>query len=123
MPGPWIFGMGAAIETLVASIATGDGRLDVLVNAAALNLEGSAAGLTDEAWEEVLDVNLKAAFRLSRAAAKPMLLQRGGAMVHLSSVAAGAGGAGGRSITRHPRPVWRPWCGCWPWNWGAKGCG
>jgi len=85
---------GTAIEALVEATSREEGGLRVLVNAAALNLEGPALGLSDEAWDEVLDVNLKAAFRLSRAVAKSMLLQRQGCMVHLSSIAAHRGGRG-----------------------------
>lgn len=83
-----------AITQVVEDVVEAEGRLDVLVNAAGLVREAPAAGMEDEAWEAVLDVNLGAAFRLSRAAAKPMVLQRAGAMVHLSSIAARRGGRG-----------------------------
>ena len=93
---PWELNLrdGPATDALVERIANQEGHLDLLVNAAALNREGSAAALSHEDWNEVLDVNLGAAFRLSRAVAKPMILQRGGCLLHLSSVAARMGGRG-----------------------------
>lgn len=82
------------IDDVFSGIFEAEGRLDVLVNASALNLEGQAAGMSDEDWEAVLDVNLSGAFRLSRAAAKLMLPQRSGAILHFSSVVAHLGGRG-----------------------------
>ena len=84
----------ARIEAVVTGVVEEEGHLDVLVNAAAINLEGQAAGLSDEDWESVINVNLHAAFRLSRAAAKPMLMQRVGCILHLSSMVARSGGRG-----------------------------
>jgi len=83
-----------ACEVLVQRVLDKDTRLDVVVNAAAINVEGPAAGLLDEDWDQVLDINLDAAFRLSRAAAKPMILQRSGCILQLSSVVAQKGGRG-----------------------------
>ncbi|MCY3024401.1 MAG: SDR family NAD(P)-dependent oxidoreductase [Planctomycetota bacterium] len=70
------------------------GRLDVLVNCAAVNREAPALGMEDDAWREVLAGNLDGAFRLCRAAAKYMLLGRWGRIVNLSSSAAVRGGRG-----------------------------
>jgi len=84
----------AAVDPLVEAILAQEGRLDGLVNAAAINREGPAPGLSDEDWDAVLDLNLGAAFRLSRAVAKPMILQRSGCILHLSSVVATRGGRG-----------------------------
>jgi 3-oxoacyl-[acyl-carrier protein] reductase len=82
------------IDDLVEQIVTRHHRLDVLVNAAGVNVEGPAGALSDDQWGRVVEVNLNAAFRLSRAAAKPMILQRSGTIVHLSSIAARRGGRG-----------------------------
>ncbi|MHC4249859.1 MAG: SDR family oxidoreductase, partial [Planctomycetota bacterium] len=70
------------------------GRLDILVNCAAVNREAPAAGMDDETWRTVVDANLDGAFRLSRAAAKYMVLGRWGRIVHVSSVSARRGGRG-----------------------------
>lgn len=71
-----------------------EGRLDILVNCAAVNREAPAAGMDDDAWREVLQVNLDGAFRLCRAAAKFMILGRWGRIINLSSIAASRGGRG-----------------------------
>jgi 3-oxoacyl-[acyl-carrier protein] reductase len=70
------------------------GRLDVLVNCAAVNREAPAAGMDDEAWREVMAVDLDGAFRLCRAAAKYMVLGRSGRIVNVSSISAVRGGRG-----------------------------
>lgn len=70
------------------------GSLDILVNCAGINMEGPSLGMEDSSWEEVLNTNLVGAFRISRSAAKYMLLGRWGRIVHLSSVAAWHGGRG-----------------------------
>ena len=71
-----------------------EGRLDILVNCAAVDREAPAGGMQDEDWRTVQNVNLDGAFRLCRAAAKFMLLQRWGRIVNISSVAAAHGGRG-----------------------------
>ena len=70
------------------------GRLDILVNCAAVNYEAPAAGMDDATWRDVINTNLDGAFRLCRAAAKYMVLGRWGRIVNLSSVAAVRGGRG-----------------------------
>ena len=61
------------------------GGLDVLVNAAGIIGSGTVESTTDEAWDQMLDVNLRAPFRLMRAAV-PLLAARQGAIVNVSSV-------------------------------------
>ena len=70
------------------------GSIDVLVNAAGLNREAAAPGMTPEAWGEVLDVNLTFAFALTQAVLPYMMFGRYGRIVHLSSVSARVGGRG-----------------------------
>ncbi len=70
------------------------GRLDILVNCAAINMEAPALGIEDEAWNRVMEVNLTGAFRLCRAAAKYMMLNRWGRIINVSSVSSGFGGRG-----------------------------
>ncbi|MDR1887930.1 MAG: 3-oxoacyl-ACP reductase FabG [Zoogloeaceae bacterium] len=70
------------------------GGFDVLVNAVGVNLESSAPGMRVEDWQNVIDVNLGFAFRLTQAAMPLMMPQKYGRIVHLSSVAGRAGGRG-----------------------------
>lgn len=70
------------------------GRLDILVNSAAINRESPALGMEDEDWNAVLEINLSGAFRLCRAAGKFMMLNRWGRIINISSVSARIGGRG-----------------------------
>ena len=70
------------------------GGLHVLVNNAGITDESPALATDDAAWARVLDVCLTGAFRLSRAAARPMVLARWGRIVNISSVVARTGGRG-----------------------------
>ncbi|MHC4608096.1 MAG: SDR family oxidoreductase [Planctomycetota bacterium] len=81
-------------EEVCQDIFDREGSLDVLVNCASVNVEAPAAGMDDETWRRVMDVNLDGAFRLARAAAKFMVLGRRGRIIHISSISAAHGGRG-----------------------------
>jgi 3-oxoacyl-[acyl-carrier protein] reductase len=70
------------------------GRLDILINCAAINVEAPALAMEDDDWERVIGTNASAAFRLCRTAAKYMVLGRWGRIVNVSSVSAAHGGRG-----------------------------
>jgi len=70
------------------------GRLDILVCAAGLTRDGLLARMSDEAWHEVLATNLTATFACCREALRPMLRQRWGRIINISSVVGLAGNAG-----------------------------
>lgn len=69
-------------------------RVDVLVNNAGLTKDGLLVRMTDEQWDQVLDTNLKGAFRCCRAVTKPMMRARYGRIVNVSSVVALLGNPG-----------------------------
>jgi 3-oxoacyl-[acyl-carrier protein] reductase len=62
------------------------GRVDILVNNAGVTRDGLLLRMSDEEWDEVLDTNLKGAFLCLRAVAKPMVRQRAGRVINMSSV-------------------------------------
>ena len=85
----------AAVDALVPQALEGLGRLDILVNNAGITRDNLALRMKDEEWETVLRVNLEAAFRLARAALKPMMMkQRFGRIISVTSVVGVTGNPG-----------------------------
>jgi 3-oxoacyl-[acyl-carrier protein] reductase len=84
----------AACEALVDRIVKEQGSLNVLVNNAGITRDTLALRLKDEDWDTVLDTNLKSVFRLCRLAIKPMMKQRSGRIVSITSVVGASGNAG-----------------------------
>jgi NAD(P)-dependent dehydrogenase (short-subunit alcohol dehydrogenase family) len=74
-----------APEAIVRAALAAAGRIDVLVNAAGIISSGSVESTTDADWDEMIDINLRAPFRLMRAAA-PHLIESRGSVVNVSSV-------------------------------------
>lgn len=86
----------AAVDALVPeALAALGGRLDILVNNAGVTRDNLALRMKDEEWETVIKVNLEAAFRLARAALKPMMMkQRFGRIISVTSVVGVTGNPG-----------------------------
>ena len=84
----------AAAEALIDSIVKEQGSLQVLVNNAGITRDMLAMRLKDEDWDAVLDTNLKAVFRMSRAVIKPMMKQRYGRIISITSVVGASGNPG-----------------------------
>jgi 3-oxoacyl-[acyl-carrier protein] reductase len=85
---------GAACTQAVEQVVAELGGLHVLVNNAGVAIDQLVMRLKDEDWQRQLDVNLTGAFHLIRAAARPMMKQRGGSIVNLTSVVGEMGNAG-----------------------------
>jgi 3-oxoacyl-[acyl-carrier protein] reductase len=84
----------AAAEALINEITKAHGGLHVLVNNAGITRDMLAMRLKDEDWDAVLDTNLKAVFRMSRAVIRPMVKQRYGRIISITSVVGASGNAG-----------------------------
>jgi 3-oxoacyl-[acyl-carrier protein] reductase len=84
----------AAAEALIDAIAKEHGGLQVLVNNAGITRDMLAMRLKDEDWDAVLDTNLKAVFRMSRAVMRTMMKQRYGRIISITSVVGASGNPG-----------------------------
>jgi len=84
----------AGVEAAVERIVRESGGLHVLVNNAGITRDTLSMRMKDEDWDAVLDTNLKAVFRLSRAAIRPMMKQRYGRIINITSVVASSGNPG-----------------------------
>ena len=85
---------GAAVDALIDEIVKTQGGLHVLVNNAGITRDMLAMRLKDDDWDAVIDTNLKAVFRASRAAIRPMMKQRFGRIINITSVVGASGNPG-----------------------------
>jgi 3-oxoacyl-[acyl-carrier protein] reductase len=83
-----------AAKAMIDQAVKTHGRLDILVNNAGITRDTLVARMSDEDWNLVLSVNLNGAFYCARAAARPMMKQRSGAVVNVASVIGIGGNAG-----------------------------
>lgn len=81
-------------EKLVSDVERDFGGLDVLVNNAGITRDNLLMRMTEEQWDEVMSTNLKSVFNLTKFATKPMMKQRSGSVINISSVVGVGGNAG-----------------------------
>jgi len=84
----------AACSACIEEVVREHGKLDVLVNNAGVAIDGLLMRFKDDDWDKTLDTNLKGAFALMRAASRPMMKAKGGAIVNVSSIVGEMGNAG-----------------------------
>jgi 3-oxoacyl-[acyl-carrier protein] reductase len=84
----------AQVEQAVEGIIKESGRLDILVNNAGITRDQLLVRMKEEDWDQVMAVNLKGAFNCLKAAAKPMIKQRFGRIINISSIVGIMGNAG-----------------------------
>jgi 3-oxoacyl-[acyl-carrier protein] reductase len=85
---------GAALDAAVEDLVKAQGGLHVLVNNAGITRDTLSMRMKDDDWDAVLDTNLKAVFRACRAVMRPMMKQRYGRIVNITSVVGASGNAG-----------------------------
>jgi len=86
----------ADAENVIDEIVKDFGRVDILVNNAGITRDTLLMRMTEEQWDQVLTVNLKSVFNLTKAAIKPMMKQKSGSIINMSSIV-GLGGNAGQS--------------------------
>ena len=85
---------GPAAEALVNAVVEEWGGVQVLVNNAGITRDNLAMRMKDHDWDAVIDANLKGVFRMSRAVMRPMMKQRYGRIINITSVVGASGNAG-----------------------------
>lgn len=88
-----------SVEELVPATIDTLGKLDILVNNAGITRDNLAMRMKDEEWDQVIRINLEAAFRLMRAAARPMMKARHGRIISITSVVGATGNPGQMNYT------------------------
>lgn len=83
-----------AAEELVNSVVADFGQIDVLINNAGITKDGLLMRMTEEQWDEVIRVNLKSVFNLTKAVIKPMMKAKSGSIVNMTSIVGVKGNAG-----------------------------
>jgi 3-oxoacyl-[acyl-carrier protein] reductase len=82
------------VERLVEATLKEFGRIDILVNNAGITRDTLIMRMSEADWDTVLDTNLKSAFLVTKAALRPMLRQRGGRIINITSISGVIGNAG-----------------------------
>lgn len=83
-----------AAHQLIESVVTEFGTVDILINNAGVTRDGLLMRMSEEQWDDVMRINLKSVFNLTKAAMKTMLKARSGSIINMSSVVGVKGNAG-----------------------------
>lgn len=84
----------AQADKLIADVVSEFGSLDILVNNAGITMDNLLLRMTEEAWDKIMAVNLKSCFNTVKAACKPMMKQKGGSIINMTSIVGLKGNAG-----------------------------
>lgn len=87
------------VEQMVNQVLDSFGKLDILVNNAGITRDNLIMRMKEEDWDAVIDTNLKGVFNCIKAVTRPMMKQRSGKIINISSVVAVAGNAGQANYT------------------------
>jgi 3-oxoacyl-[acyl-carrier protein] reductase len=85
---------GEDADKVIAGVLDAYGKIDIVVNNAGITKDGLMMRMSESDWDAVMSVNLKGTFLFSKAAAKPMMKQRNGAIVNIASIIGLIGNAG-----------------------------
>lgn len=85
---------GKAVDEVISEILKERGRIDVLVNNAGITMDNIILRMKEEEWDKVIETNLKGLFIVTKAVLKPMIKQRKGKIINISSVVASMGNVG-----------------------------
>jgi len=84
----------AQAEKLINDVLADFGALDILINNAGITMDNLLLRMNEEAWDKIMNVNLKSCFNTVKAAVKPMMKQKGGSIINMTSVVGIKGNAG-----------------------------
>lgn len=84
----------AACEILVSEVQSSFGAIDICVNNAGISKDNLLLRMTPEQWDEVIQINLKSVFNMTKQVIKPMMKARAGSIINMSSVIGEMGNAG-----------------------------
>lgn len=84
----------AQAEKLISDVLEDFGKIDILINNAGITQDNLMLRMTEEQWDRVIDINLKSVFNLTKHVVKPMMRNRSGSIINMSSVVGVFGNAG-----------------------------
>ena len=83
-----------AAQTLVDDVMKEYGRIDIVINNAGITRDNLLMRMSEEHWDEIMNINLKSCFNITKAVMRPMLKARSGSIINMSSVVGVKGNAG-----------------------------